>query len=100
MSEFIIILLVSIGLNASEAQSTVLGGQVYDEIGECHIAGTRFKTPCKNKVKPAENLLGGNRYDEHGNCIATIDKVLFFISKSLVFYHKVLYQYHSLTLVG
>ena len=67
MSEFIIILLVSIGLNASEAQSTVLGGQVYDEIGECHIAGTRFKTPCKNK-KPAENLLGGNRYDEHGNC--------------------------------
>jgi hypothetical protein len=73
----------------------VLGGQVYDEIGECHIAGTRFKTPCKNKVKPAENLLGGNRYH-----IATIDKVLFFISKSLVFYHKVLYQYHSLTLVG
>jgi hypothetical protein len=38
----VIILLVSIGLNASEAQSTVLGGQVYDEIGECHIAGTRF----------------------------------------------------------
>jgi hypothetical protein len=41
MSEFIIILLVSIGLSVSEAQSTVLGGQVYDEIGECHIAGTR-----------------------------------------------------------
>jgi hypothetical protein len=53
------ILLVSIGLSVSEAQSTVLGGQVYDEIGECHIAGTRFKTPCRNKVKPAENLLGG-----------------------------------------
>jgi hypothetical protein len=58
MSEFIIILLVSIGLSVSEAQSTVLGGQVYD------------------------------------------DKVLFFISKSSVFYHKVLYQYHSLTLVA
>ncbi|VVM22432.1 hypothetical protein BSPWISOXPB_4317 [uncultured Gammaproteobacteria bacterium] len=53
MIEFIIILLVSIGLSVSEAGSTVLGGQVYDEVGECHIAGTRFKTPCKNK-KPAE----------------------------------------------
>jgi hypothetical protein len=67
MIEFIIILLVSIGLSVSEAGSTVLGGQVYDEVGECHTAGTRFKTPCKNK-KPAENLLGGNRYDENGNC--------------------------------
>jgi hypothetical protein len=67
MIEFIIILLVSIGLSVSEAGSTVLGGQVYDEVGECHIAGTHFKTPCKNK-KPAENLLGGNRYDENGNC--------------------------------
>jgi hypothetical protein len=71
----------------------VLGGQVYDEVGECHIAGTHFKTPCKNK-KPAENLLG---VDKH---IATIDKVLFFISKSLVFYHKALYQYHNLRLVA
>jgi hypothetical protein len=45
MIEFIIILLVSIGLSVSEAGSTVLGGQVYDEVGECHTAGTRvFRT--------------------------------------------------------
>jgi hypothetical protein len=44
MIEFIIILLVSIGLSVSEAGSTVLGGQVYDEVGECHIAGTRLPT--------------------------------------------------------
>jgi hypothetical protein len=44
MIEFIIILLVSVGLSVSEAGSTVLGGQVYDEVGECHTAGTRFKT--------------------------------------------------------
>jgi hypothetical protein len=32
MSEFIIILLVSIGLSVSEAQSTVLGGQVHERL--------------------------------------------------------------------
>jgi hypothetical protein len=34
---FIFILFANIGLSVTEAQSTVLGGQVYDEIGECHM---------------------------------------------------------------
>jgi hypothetical protein len=70
MNELILILMVLLGtsmvVDSTEAeaggfdQSDVaslpvdrsgnLGGRVYDDAGNCHIAGTRYKTPCKTKL--------------------------------------------------
>lgn len=58
-----------------------LGGRVYDDAGNCHIAGTRYKTPCKTKL---EEVVDAIECAEGiaSDCVKAVDDVIKEINKT------------------